>query len=107
MTHQLETITAGISTFASAVLGSQIFSALADAAPDQMPGWMKWLLGPLGALVGMILAIYWLSRRLDKAEIKADVREQERDNDRKTLITALVENSQVIREVKEVINKFK
>lgn len=81
-----------------------MFSFVANASPD-MPEWMKWILGPLGALVGMIFAVWWLSNRLNKAEAKADKREDERDVDRKTLITVLEQNSSVLRDVKTVMER--
>jgi len=55
----------------------------------------------------MIFAVWWLAGRLNKAEAKADKREDERDSDRKSMITIVEQNSQVIREVKEVIGKCK
>ena len=112
MTHHLEPVAAFVSTVCGAIVGSRFFSMIADIAPTEMPEWMKWLLGPLGALVGMIIAIWWLSSRLNKAEVKADKRDDERDADRKTLITVLAQNSttleqnsSVLRDVKQVMER--
>lgn len=77
--------------------------AAIQVAPSELPPWMQWLLGPLGALVGMLFAIWWLSQRLNKAEVKADAREVERDQDRKALIIVLEQNSSVLRDVKTVM----
>ena len=107
MTVQLSAAAAGISTFAASLLGSKILPYLADVSQAEMPQWMTWMLGPLGALIGMIFAVWWLAGRLNRAEIKADARESARDADRVAVLTALIENTAVIREVKEVIGKCK
>jgi hypothetical protein len=104
MTSQIETIYAGIATAVSAVIGSKVMTITAiQVSPNELPPWMQWLLGPLGALVGMLFAIWWLSQRLNKAEEKADARELERDQDRKALIIVLEQNSSVLRDVKTVM----
>lgn len=74
---------------------------LADAVA--MPDWLSMLLGPLGALVGLIIAIKWLAGRLDKSEEKYDEREKERDDDRKTLILLVEQNGQVLKEVTKTL----
>jgi flagellar biogenesis protein FliO len=107
MTTIIDNITAGLSAVASAVLGSQFLPILGEATAPEMPQWMQWLMGPLGALVGMVLAIWWLSNRLTKAETKADNREDERDADRKAMISIVEQNSVVLRDVKDVIAKCK
>jgi hypothetical protein len=91
MTTHLENAVAGVATGASALLGSTLLPLLADVTP--IPEWMGWFLGPFGALVGMIFAMRWLTGRLDKAEVKADRRDDERDADRKHLITVLEQSS--------------
>lgn len=108
MTDQLSTVAAGVSAIASSILGAKVLPLLAQIpnAPP-MPQWMTWLLGPLGALIGMIFAVWWLAGRLNRAEAKADKREEERDADRKTLIQVVEQNSTVIREVTEAINKIR
>lgn len=106
MNDQLFTTAAGVSTIASSVFGAKILPLIANATSPEMPQWMGWLLGPLGALIGMIFAVWWLAGRLNKAEEKADKREDERDSDRKTLISVVEQNSAVIREVKEAISKI-
>lgn len=107
MTDHLATTAAGIAIIGSTTLGAKVGGSLATAAGAEMPAWMGVFLGPLGALAGMIFAVWWLAGRLNKAEEKADKREAERDADRKNLITVVEQNSQVIREVKEVIHKCK
>lgn len=107
MTSQLATVAGGISTMAAGMAGSKLLPLIADAVTDPLPVWMQYLLGPLGALAGMIVAIWWLSQRLNKAEAKAEKREDERDADRKILITALDQNSTALREVSSVISRCK
>lgn len=107
MTDQLSTTAAGVSAMASSIFGAKLLPMLAQATNAPMPQWMGWLLGPLGALIGMIFAVWWLAGRLNRAELKADKREEERDADRKTLITVVEQNSAVIREVSDAINKIR
>jgi hypothetical protein len=107
MTSQVETAVAGISALASSILGSKILPFLANATQSEMPDWMRYLLGPLGALFGMIIAVCWLTKRLDKAEVKADEREDARDIEREKLISVVIENSLVIRDIRSVIEKCK
>jgi hypothetical protein len=47
------------------------------------------------------MGLWWMKTRLDKAEAKADKRDEERDQDRKTLITVVEQNSHLLRDVKE------
>jgi hypothetical protein len=105
MTDHLATTAAAVAIIGSTTLGAKVGSSLATVAGEGAPAWMGIFLGPLGALAGMIFAVWWLAGRLNKAEEKADKREAERDADRKSLITVVEQNSQVIREVKEVIHK--
>ncbi len=119
MTPQFEAIAATLVAAAGTFLGSKVLPLIANAAATEMPEWMKWLLGPLGALIGMIVAVWWLSARLNKAEAKADKRDDERDADRKTLILTLEQNrvslesnsnftreaTDVMREVRDHIRK--
>lgn len=102
MTPLLETSTTAVSATMSAILGAQVFKGashfLADTAQIPMPEWVQWLVGPVGALVGLVLALRWMAGRLNKAEEKIDRRENERDDDRKRLIEVLSENSRVISE---------
>jgi len=107
MTDQLSTTAAGVSAIASSILGSKVLPLLAQVSNAPMPQWMAWLLGPLGALIGMIFAVWWLAGRLNRAELKADQREAERDADRKTLITVVEQNSAVIRQVTDTINEIR
>lgn len=107
MTSQVESAVAGISALSASLFGAKILPYIAETNPSKMPDWMEYLLGPLGALVGMVVAVCWLTRRLDKAEVKADAREAARDKETTLLITVVTENSAVIREVREVIGKCK
>lgn len=107
MTDHLATTAAGIAIIASTTLGAKAGRLVANVAGEEMPEWMGIFLGPLGALAGMIFAVWWLAGRLNKAEEKADKREAEREADRKNLIIVVEQNSQVIREVREVIGKCK
>ena len=102
MTAILEVSTIVVSASISAFLGSRLFragsSVVAEVAQVPLPDWVQWVVGPAGALVGLVLALRWLANRLNKAEEKIDRRENERDEDRKRLIEVLSENSRVISE---------
>lgn len=95
----------------SAVAGCKFLIYLGQTA-STVPDWLTPLLGPVGALVGTLLAIRWLLTRLDKAEVKADLRDAERDKNL-TLIAAMTvqnqtiiqQNSEVLADVKSAINR--
>ena len=47
-------------------IGGETGKVIAEAMPGNE--WMNYLLGPLGALVAMIAAVWWLTARLKKTE---------------------------------------
>ncbi len=97
MTTQINAITGFLSALASAIFGSKFCIFLGEVVTsNDMPIWMQYLLGPLGALVGLIIALIWMNKRLDRAELKNDARESERDTDRKELIQVLDRTNAVI-----------
>ena len=52
--------------------GVKVGNALADASVGgAVPDWSRYLLGPLGALVGMVVAVWWLAKRLNRVEEQA------------------------------------
>ena len=79
---------------------------LAEIDPS-MPDWIKLLLGPMGALIGLIVALWWMVQRLNKAEKRFEERDKERDADRRALILVVEQNSQALREVGTVITRYK
>lgn len=107
MTNQLETVITGFIAVAASAMGSKTARMIADVTNAPMPDWMTWLVGPLGALVGLIIALKWMSARLDKAEQKADQKEQARDKEqreeRDRLIVALERSTVAMDSVKSVI----
>lgn len=116
MTPHLETIAAAVSTLTSAFLGSKLFVFATEVASSgqsgPMPEWMSWLVGPLGALVGMVAAIVWLSKRLNKAEEREEERRKEREESLKTMVAANIrsadaieQNSQILASVKEALQR--
>jgi ABC-type enterochelin transport system ATPase subunit len=93
----------------TAVASSKAMTYIADAT-NALPAWVAPFVGPVGALVGTLIAIKWLLARLDKAEKKADARELERDKNMTLLATLTVQsqtiieqNSQVLEDVKKAI----
>lgn len=108
MTNEIATITGGIMTIPASFLGAKVLGSVGEAAEASgMPDWMRYLLGPMGALIGMIFALWWLAQRLSKAEEKADKREDVRDQERERLIVVIEQNSSVLREVSDVIESLK
>jgi hypothetical protein len=89
----------------SAVAGGKLGSYLAQAA--HMPDWASSVLGPAGALGGTVLAIRWLLARLDKAEAKADKRDEERDANLALIASMTVQNQQVIEQNSTAMAEFK
>jgi hypothetical protein len=107
--HQtIESINAFFFAATSAFLGNRVFAYIGDVATSQDgPQWIATLLGPLGALGAMIIAIYWLQGRLNKVEEKADKRDDERDADRKTLITVLTQNTTALEQNSTILKDVK
>lgn len=102
MTSHLDTAFVALTSFAAPLMGSKTATLIADTVPE-IPPWIAPFLGPVGALVGLIVALVWMANRLKKSEEKYDKREDERDSDRKALITVVEQNSQAIRDFREVI----
>jgi hypothetical protein len=107
MTTQIDTIAAGFSAIFATAFGSRALPVLADTAELPMPDWLRMLLGPLGALVGLIIALWWMAQRLNRAEGRFEERDKERDADRRSLILVVEQNSQALRQVTSVIAKCK
>ncbi len=89
----------------TAVFGSKIGTYIAQTTP--LPDWLGPLLGPIGALVGTLLAIKWLLARLDKAENKAEARDIERDKNLTLIATLTAQNQAVIEQNSEVLADVK
>lgn len=109
MTSHIDSAVAVISTTGSALLGSQVAqsasSILADATAVPTPDWMQWLIGPAGALVGLVVALRWMAGRLNKADERLQAREDERDEDRKRLIEVLLDSTTTAKNTQEFINQ--
>lgn len=95
----------GLTAIVAGIVGSQAIPDMLSQIPA--PDWVQQLQGPFGALIGLALGLWWMSKRLDKAEAKADKREDERDADRKSLITIVEQNSNVLRSATEIISSVK
>ena len=95
----------GLTAIVAGVIGSQALPDMLSQIPA--PDWVQQLQGPFGALIGLALGLWWMSKRLDKAEAKADKREDERDADRKSLITVVEQNSNVLRSATEMLGSVK
>jgi hypothetical protein len=95
----------GMTAIVAGIVGSQALPDMLSQVPA--PDWIQQLQGPFGALIGLALGLWWMSKRLDKAEAKADKREDERDADRKSLITVVEQNSNVLRNASEILGSVK
>ena len=95
----------GLTAIVAGIVGSQALPDILSQIPA--PDWIQQLQGPFGALIGLALGLWWMSKRLDKAEAKADKREDERDADRKSLITVVEQNSNVLRNATEMLGSVK
>lgn len=95
----------GLTAIVASIVGSQVLPDLLSQLPA--PDWIQQVQGPFGALIGLALGLWWMSKRLDKAEAKADKREDERDADRKSLITVVEQNSNVLRSATEILGSVK
>jgi len=107
MTYYIETFAAGASTLLAGIAGSKIGLVIADAAQSSMPPWMAWALGPFGALIGVLLALVWMAKRLTSAEVREEERRKEREADRKltqeTLISLVRDTNTVTTSAVEVM----
>ena len=112
MHQHIDTFAAAGSTLLTAIAGSKVGLMIANAT--QMPEWMQWLLGPFGALIGVLLALVWMSKRLNTAEDREEERRKEREAERKNnqdILIALVRDSnqvtttavEVMRDVKDTL----
>lgn len=118
MTNYLESIAGFTATIVSAIAGAVTVPSIAEiASSETLPEWAKWMLGPLGALVGMIVAIKWLTARLDKAEAAAAAdralalaREEKRQVERDAQMAQLIElgarSSSVIEQNSRVLERL-
>ena len=114
MITNIETAASGFIAVSASLLGSKTTRMIADVTNAPMPDWMTWLVGPLGALVGLVIALKWMSARLDRTEAKAEAKEleakkkeAERDKESKEerdkLIIALERSTVAMDGVKSVI----
>lgn len=116
MNSQIDTVATAASGIVGGIAGSKFGHIIADAALP-LPSWMQWALGPFGALVGVLLALVWMVKRLNHLEEREESRRQEREVDRKmtqeTLISLVKDTNtvaaaatEVMREVKTTVEKF-
>lgn len=109
MQPHIETFAAAGSTLLSAVAGSKLGLMIANTTP--MPEWMQWLLGPFGALIGVLLALVWMSKRLNIAEVREEERRKEREAERaknqETIITLLKDSNHITVTAVEVMRDVK
>ncbi len=111
MTHIIDHCGSSIAVIVAGIFGSKVAIFFGDVAADvsrtPIPDYLTALQGPFGALVGLAIGLYWMSKRLNKAEAKADRREDERDADRKTLITVIEQNSLFLKQNGDTLSEVK
>lgn len=103
----LEAVFALVLGSCMSVLGSTFGGLIADT--PVIPDWSKPLLGPFGALVGMVFVVWWLTKRLNKVETDARKRQDENQDRLLELMKSQIEVSisckGVIEKNTEVLNK--
>jgi hypothetical protein len=97
MTYQFETVATGLLAVSASAVGAKSARLVAEVTSAPMPEWMTWLVGPIGALAGLVLALIWMNKRLDRTEAKAEAKETARDardrEERDRLIVALEQST--------------
>ena len=110
MTH-IELSLSGLAALVVSLLGSKAFLAagqiVGDVTQQPLPEWANMLMGPFGGFVGLVLGLVWMAKRLNKAEAKAEKRDEERDIHLKSMIAVVEQNSVVLRDTKEVLEEVK
>lgn len=73
---------AAVAISGAAVAGAKVSTAaahmLADSGTVALPEWATWIVGPVGTLVALGIALKWMVGRLDASEGKAEARDKER-----------------------------
>lgn len=67
----------GTAGAASLIVGKVALAT--TAATPEVPEWLGYLLGPLGAVVVMGGAVLWLTRRLERKEKSDEARQEKRE----------------------------
>jgi hypothetical protein len=94
MIHHTAHTLGALQAFLSTAIGTKLGLMLAQVA--QLPEWSVWFTGPFGGLVGMVVAVWWLSKRLDRAEARAEARDA-------TYVELVRTNAQVIAQNNEIL----
>jgi len=109
--NPVETTLSGLAALVASLLGSKAFQAaghlMADVTQQPMPEWATLLMGPFGGFIGLVLGLIWMAKRLNKAEAKADKRDDERDLHLKSMIQVVEQNSLILRDTKSVLEDVK
>jgi hypothetical protein len=76
MTSQIDTLIGAFCAIVGPILGSRIAVSMAEATPIEIPTGIAQLIGPTGALIGLIIALKWMTGRLNKSEDKYEARQK-------------------------------
>ena len=91
MSHPIEVFAASTSILLGWIAGIKVGDVVAQAS--HAPDWTSTLLGPMGALVGVLVALKWMAGRLARAEEREELRRAERaaesKAERETLIALI------------------
>jgi hypothetical protein len=112
MPQRFEMAMAGVTIAAAGMMGGKLVPLLAQMSGAGTPDeWLRMILGPGGALVGTLIAIRWLVKRLDGAEEREGKKEQERAHreaeqaaQRVALLEKVIENGVATRQALEATN---
>jgi len=102
MTSQTETAAAAVIAIGSTMVGNSI--AIAEAIIDPLPYWVQPLMGPAGTVLCLVIALRWLTGRLDRNERKFDEMDSERRADRERMLELMGHNIEAIREMTRIVS---
>lgn len=109
MTYSNEVFAASGSTLIGWIAGIKAGDVVAQTVTA--PDWSTTLLGPAGALVGVLVALKWMAKRLAKAEEREEIRQAERTAesklDRETLIALIKDSNSVTASATAVMHDVK
>lgn len=65
-----------IAVSGATIAGSSMSHMVADATGVAVPDWLGIILGPLGSVACLVIALKWLAARVDKSEQRTEVLRQ-------------------------------
>jgi hypothetical protein len=118
MTAHYDTLLGAFAVIVGPIVGTRMAMGAVQAVPIEIPSGMAQLIGPMGALVGLVIALKWMTGRLNKSEDKYEARQMiiekrdeskqvERDSQMKAIVALATETKDVIWQNSKAIEEFK